>query len=115
MDSDGSPETMISLLLSRAIAGLFPTTENAIRIALCVNQRKALRIKADACRCPDVGDLVLKRVAEVLKYSFRSTDLVFRLGGDEFVTKPFSPQVLVARIKALLRTKEQIVDATPEE
>ncbi len=33
----------------------------------------------------DVGDLVLKRVAEVLGYSFRSTDLVFRLGGDEFV------------------------------
>ncbi len=33
----------------------------------------------------DVGDLVLKRVAEVLQYSFRSTDLVFRLGGDEFV------------------------------
>jgi diguanylate cyclase (GGDEF)-like protein len=33
----------------------------------------------------DVGDLVLKKVAEVLKYSFRSSDLVFRLGGDEFV------------------------------
>lgn len=33
----------------------------------------------------DVGDLVLKHVAEVLSYSFRSTDLVFRLGGDEFV------------------------------
>ena len=33
----------------------------------------------------DVGDLVLKRVAEVLRYSFRNTDLVFRLGGDEFV------------------------------
>ena len=33
----------------------------------------------------DVGDLVLKRVAEVLGYSFRSSDLVFRLGGDEFV------------------------------
>lgn len=33
----------------------------------------------------DVGDLVLKRVAEVLTYSFRATDLVFRLGGDEFV------------------------------
>lgn len=33
----------------------------------------------------DVGDLVLKRVAEVLEYNFRSTDLVFRLGGDEFV------------------------------
>ena len=33
----------------------------------------------------DVGDLILKRVSEVLTYSFRSTDLVFRLGGDEFV------------------------------
>ena len=33
----------------------------------------------------DVGDLVLKRVSEVLTYSFRSNDLVFRLGGDEFV------------------------------
>ena len=33
----------------------------------------------------DVGDLVLKKVAEVLKYNFRSKDLVFRLGGDEFV------------------------------
>ena len=37
------------------------------------------------------------------------------LGSDDYVTKPFSPRVLVARIKALLRTKEQIVDATPEE
>ena len=33
----------------------------------------------------DVGDEVLKRVAEVLKYCFRSTDLIYRLGGDEFV------------------------------
>ena len=37
------------------------------------------------------------------------------LGVDDYVTKPFSPRVLVARIKALLRTKEQIVDATSEE
>ena len=33
----------------------------------------------------DIGDRVLRRVAEVLKFSFRSTDFVFRLGGDEFV------------------------------
>ena len=37
------------------------------------------------------------------------------LGVDDYVTKPFSPRVLVARIKALLRAKEQIDDATPEE
>ena len=43
LDNDGSPGTMIALLLSRAIAKLFPDTEDVIRIALCVNQRKALR------------------------------------------------------------------------
>jgi diguanylate cyclase (GGDEF)-like protein len=32
-----------------------------------------------------VGDQVLKRVAEILKKSFRSVDLVCRIGGDEFV------------------------------
>lgn len=42
LDNDGTPGTMVALLLSRAIAKLFPESENAIRIALCVNQRKAL-------------------------------------------------------------------------
>ncbi len=32
-----------------------------------------------------VGDRVLKRVAEILKNSFRSVDIICRLGGDEFV------------------------------
>ena len=32
----------------------------------------------------DVGDLVLKRVAEVLQSSFRSEDHISRIGGDEF-------------------------------
>ena len=46
----------------------------------------------------DVGDLVLKRVAEVLTYSFNSTDLVFRLGGDEFV-------VIMANVDSSMRDK----------
>ena len=33
----------------------------------------------------DVGDRVLKRVAELLKKSFRSVDIICRIGGDEFV------------------------------
>ncbi|MBQ9707802.1 MAG: EAL domain-containing protein [Firmicutes bacterium] len=33
----------------------------------------------------DVGDLVLKKVASILKDSFRSVDQIYRLGGDEFV------------------------------
>ncbi len=42
LDNDGSPGTMVSLLLSRAIAKLFPEAKDIIRITLCVNQRKAL-------------------------------------------------------------------------
>jgi hypothetical protein len=42
LDNDGSPGTMVSLLLSRAIARLFPDAKDVIRIVLCVNQRKAL-------------------------------------------------------------------------
>ena len=33
----------------------------------------------------DVGDRVLKRVADVLRHSFRSVDVICRIGGDEFV------------------------------
>ena len=37
-----SPGTMVSLLLSRAIARLFPDAKETIRMILCVNQRQAL-------------------------------------------------------------------------
>ena len=42
LDNDGSPGTMTALFFSRAIAKLFPAENDPIRIALCVNQRKAL-------------------------------------------------------------------------
>ena len=42
VENDGSPATMISLFLSRAIARAFPESKDVIRIALCINQRKAL-------------------------------------------------------------------------
>ena len=42
MDNDGSPGTITALFLSRAVAKLFPDEKDPIRIALCVNQRKAL-------------------------------------------------------------------------
>ena len=33
----------------------------------------------------DIGDRVLKKVAEILKQSFRSVDIICRYGGDEFI------------------------------
>ena len=42
IENDGSPATMVSLFLSRAIARAFPENKDVIRIAMCVNQRKAL-------------------------------------------------------------------------
>ena len=43
--NDGSPATMVSLFLSRAIAKLYPDCEDVIRIAMTVNQRKALKTR----------------------------------------------------------------------
>ena len=43
-----------------------------------------------------VGDKVLKRVAEILKNSFRSVDIVCRIGGDEFA-------VVMTRVNSSMR------------
>lgn len=39
----------------------------------------------------------------------------FQLGVDEYITKPFSPKILVARVEAILRRTNQIVEDKPME
>ena len=46
IENDGSPATMIALLLSRAFARLYPDREDVIRITLALNQRGALGVPA---------------------------------------------------------------------
>ena len=56
-----------------------------------------------------MGDKVLKRVADILRHSFRSVDIICRIGGDEFVvimTRADSSMRDVVEQKILLCNKQ---------
>ena len=57
----------------------------------------------------DTGDVVLRRVAQLLRHSFRSVDLVCRIGGDEFT-------VIMQRVNSgmadLVRSKVRHINDT---
>ena len=62
----------------------------------------------------DVGDLVLKKIADTLRKYFRSDDYVCRVGGDEFVVLmvhiPESPRVLIETKIDMINNDLQITD-----
>ena len=76
LDNDGSPGTMVALLLSRAIAKLFPESENTIRIALCVNQRKALN--APLAHQSLVGGVMLEYKDKLRDWSLEMQGTAYR-------------------------------------
>ncbi len=76
LDNDGSPGTMVSLLLSRAVAKLLPESKDAIRIALCVNQRKALH--APLAHQSLVGGVMLEYKDEMRDWSLDKQGTAYR-------------------------------------
>ncbi len=76
LDNDGSPGTMVSLLLSRAIAKLFPKAENVIRITLCLNQRKALH--APLAHQSLVGGVMLEYKDKMRDWSLEMQGTAYR-------------------------------------
>lgn len=76
LDNDGSPGTMVSLLLSRAVAKLFPESKDTIRIALCVNQRKALH--APLAHQSLVGGVMLEYKDEIRGWSLDKQGTAYR-------------------------------------
>ena len=64
----------------------------------------------------DVGDAILKRVADALEHTFRSTDLPCRIGGDEFavIMTDISPKlrhVVASKVEAVA---DAVRDATQD-
>lgn len=88
LDNDASPATMVALLLSRAIASLFPESKDVIRIILCVNQRTAL--KAPQAHQSLTG-------GATLEYKDRMRDL------------PLSTQGTIYRGMVFAQTQEDVV------
>ena len=76
IEHDGSPGTIVSLLLSRAIASIHPESQSRIVISLCVNLRNALG-------CPLahqslVSDVCLEYKERMRKYPLTMQAMMYR-------------------------------------
>lgn len=76
IQNDGSPATMVSLFLSRAIAKLYPDREDVIRIAMTVNQRKALKVPL--AHHSLVGGVMLEYKKEMRNWSLDRQATIYR-------------------------------------
>lgn len=92
-------------LYNRGAYEMFMQTMDTDHIALMLVDVDKFKIVNDTYG-HDVGDRVLKRVARILKNSFRSVDIVCRIGGDEFA-------VILTRVNSTMSTtiREKIVQA----
>lgn len=76
ISKEGSPGTIVALFLSRAIASVHPSTADPIVIALCVNQRRALR--APLAHQSLVGDARLVFREQMKRMDFELQETCFR-------------------------------------
>ena len=76
LSNDGSPGTIISLFLARAIDKLHPVKKDPVVIAMCVNQRKAL--KAPLAHQSLVGDVRLVYGDRIKKLELKDQATSFR-------------------------------------
>ncbi len=93
LSNDGSPGTIISLFLARAIEKLHPVKKDPVVIAMCVNQRRA--IKAPLAHHSLVGDVRLVYKDRLKKMAFMDQATSFR----GMVALQSDPDVVLEEIK----------------
>lgn len=76
LDNDGSPGTMVALLLCRAIAKLYPDAEDVIRVNLCLNQRNALHVPL--AHQSLVGGIMLEYKDKIREWPLEKQGTAFR-------------------------------------
>ena len=76
LSKEGSPGTIVALFLARAIASLHPEAADPIAIAMCVNQRRAL--KAPLAHQSLVGDARLVFKERMKDMGFEEQETCFR-------------------------------------
>lgn len=110
ISNDGSPATIVSLLLARTIRALHPDAPLPPVIAMCVNQRKALR--APLAHQSLVGDVRLPFTDRIQKLPFSVQATCFRgmvvlqSDNDMILDEIGDYQSLVAQLETM--------DSTPE-
>lgn len=110
IENDGSPGTMVALFLSRALAKLFPEAEDVIRIALCVNLRKALH--APLAHQSLVGAALLeykKKMQDwpIEKQATAYRGMVFAQTQEEAVLAGVSSQLRINQLLLSMKTDQE--------
>ena len=100
----GTPGTMVSLLLSRAISKIYPESKHPIRVALCVNQRKAL--KSPKAHQSLVGGVILEYNEKLKKLSLLEQEEAFR----KIVTDQTTDSAVLAGVCRQRKINEYILN-----
>lgn len=103
IDNGGSPATMVALFLSRAIAKLFPDSEDVIRITITVNQRNAL--KAPLAHQPLVGGAMLEYKEKMRSWPLNRQALAYR----GMVLKQTTEEAVLAGVASQKRINQMIL------
>lgn len=108
-EKDGSPATILALLLSRGLASLFPESSDMIRVSLCINLRKGMENRVTH-HCL-VGGIWLEYLKKIRDWSFDTQMTAYR---GRLFTESMDEKLLAA-ISNLNRQSREILSLKTDE